>query len=315
MGMPASWSILSIFHYLCLKAAGIIHFGIRGDDAIFSCSMRRYQRYLDLVKEVGFEINFKKTFASPTHGTFCEEFYVREGPFLVKVPTISFRVFNPDQVSLSSIEASLNCGAYTPERRHAIAVLGAPYLLRLAKRYRVNPFLPTYYGGLGFPPKSSVSRCSKKSEAKVRTIDTQGFNVPVLAAISGPNSQRITRGLNLVRFSTCSDCRCTHLDRLRSEMSISAFIQDLKEGRAVRRSFSLSRQLRAQARAWARVAPSYDSKMSGRTYLSMYGRDVWPIASDLQKVFGHLPGVCKRLDMRKDSPPRLSWGPTFFANF
>lgn len=312
MGMPASWSILSVFHYLCLKAAGILNFAIRGDDAVFRTHEEKYQRYLSLVREVGFVMNLKKTFVSPSHATFCEEFYVLDGDFITKVPTVSLRVFNPEQISLSSIQESLSSDAYTPEKRHSIARLGAPYLFAFAKKYKVPAYLPTYYGGLGLPPKTARSSCNKRFEAKIRTIDTQGFNLPCIAAIRGPNSNRSSRGLAALRWSVSSDCRCTHYERLRSEMVMSSFLQDLKEGKAVRQPPSIPRQLRAQASAWSKVHPSYSDGMSGRPYLSLYGRQIYPVASDLESVFSHRSAVCKRHQLREKVVPTLSWAPTFF---
>jgi len=79
MGIPLSWTFLSLVHLLCCLAIGAPEgtFFLKGDDLIAywpNWLVRRYEKFLERLS--GMPLNLHKTFHCLARGVFCEKAYI-----------------------------------------------------------------------------------------------------------------------------------------------------------------------------------------------------------------------------------------------
>lgn len=153
MGLPMSWTLLSILHYAVARMVDPEHnFRIKGDDLIALWSKAQIALFRQLSADIGLVVNDKSA-TSSDKGTFCEGMYSLHGRTLVRLPTFSIRSFvegsilQPDQLlSLARRNVSFKnvaaCQRILLWRR-----CKAP-----AKRNKISLTVPTYLGGLGLVP-------------------------------------------------------------------------------------------------------------------------------------------------------------------
>jgi len=154
MGLPMSWTILSVIHYSVAFAVDIYrNFRIKGDDLIALWTVEQVSLYRELMAACGCSVNETKTFISFNKGFFCERLFVGRWRgrhlrlYLQQTPTV--RSFFPDReasglaLALSPIPAHMN------RAFNRTVQLKFPKLLSLAKSFRLNPYLPISLGGAG----------------------------------------------------------------------------------------------------------------------------------------------------------------------
>jgi hypothetical protein len=174
MGMPPSWAILSVIHYvICHHVDPSDHFRIKGDDLLSYWTMRMVSRYAKLVHSVGLILNQEKSFTSRDRGVFCEKM------FLLELDSVSFDtetyVLRPVDRGLFPLRVVLDksqnyrveAASLVRSKEFHNRIDSLPYgvlqrlqkvafydEIRLAKQYGIDPYAPTYLGGFGLlPPK------------------------------------------------------------------------------------------------------------------------------------------------------------------
>jgi len=306
MGMPCSWAILSLFHYMCFRAAGVNRFAIRGDDAIARLTHREWGRYRSLLKLIGFSLNLEKTFRSPDAGTFCEKCYHLKGEYLCLQPSFPLRILNPEDKTLAIRDIALTAKESMVDsfvvRR--IFTHGMPSIFALAKKYGVPLFLPSFYGGLGFPPSRKTMTTQKQSD-KIRWADTHGLSMPVQVTVTGNNMKKAVSKLSGLRYTSSANETCVHIERLISEVVQPASLLDILDGSRKEVKTSLHRFLKLLSRRYSeipRARGSYRQRCS-----TLFDRQVLVSRASVKSTLKH---VC--MDNER---PKESFGRSFFLNF
>jgi hypothetical protein len=78
MGIPCSWTILSLCHFLAIEVAQCLPKGsyfLKGDDLLGYWSSFQISRYSDALAILGIPLNKQKTLTSKDVGIFCEKVY------------------------------------------------------------------------------------------------------------------------------------------------------------------------------------------------------------------------------------------------
>jgi hypothetical protein len=158
MGMPMSWTALSIIHYCIASLVDCQHnFRIKGDDLIAYWTAQQIQLYQKYSAAVGLLVN-DKTWTHRKLGTFCEgdyELVLKDGPWVVlkRLPTFSLKSFVKNEPFPYEIgERFISRGV----PRELLFDMQAYYHVswrKLAHEKGVNPYAPSRLGGLGFVPK------------------------------------------------------------------------------------------------------------------------------------------------------------------
>jgi hypothetical protein len=236
--------------------------------------------------DFGFKINVEKTFISPDSGTFCERMYRGTGKVLKIVPSISLRFCNPeDEVAvIKDLGRQLSESGLRTAVLHRAVSVGRPDLFLLGKRAGVPLYIPSFYGGLGLPPKGDNRLSSKKESSKVRYADTHGISMPVQVSMAGPRTNEAAKVLNKLKWSVSVSHPCEHIEELSMKALLPAQMIDVAYGDAKEISLSPWRYCkelhkRFEAIGWANARP--------RPYVSMYSRDIQVSAESVYNALGH----------------------------
>jgi hypothetical protein len=159
MGMPMSWTALSVIHY-CIASIidPLCNFRIKGDDLIAHWSDLQIKDYESLAAGVGLLVN-DKTWTHKSLGTFCEGDYrltheARTNWYVLKrLPTFSLKSFVKDEPVPNDIgERFISRGVERQLLRDMQAYFHESWI-KLANARCVNVYAPACFGGLGFIPK------------------------------------------------------------------------------------------------------------------------------------------------------------------
>jgi len=246
MGLPMSWTILSIIHYVVASAVDRSrNFRIKGDDLIALWDDEQILLYSSLIAACGCEVNKTKTFRSYTKGFFCERLYIGRwsGRFLVlvKQETATVRAFFPDREA-SSISLST---LVVPQHRYAafnrtVQIKFKP-LLSLAKSYRLNPYLPVRLGGSGLlRPNPSWQVRSKWDQIFIQSAFS---GLPLidptlqLRPVAGSHSAHLLDVLRKIRYLPLgAGPLCPHVESAVRVFSSACAITDAFRGILPRRN-------------------------------------------------------------------------------
>jgi hypothetical protein len=159
MGMPMSWTALSIIHYCIASQVDELHnFKIKGDDLIAYWSSFQISSYKEIAGSVGLVVN-EKTWTCDRLGTFCEGDYILssdKGGFrhcLRRLPTFSLKSFVKNEPFPHEIgERFVSRGVPRELLRDMQSYFHDSWLV-LCREKGVNAYAPARFGGLGFVPK------------------------------------------------------------------------------------------------------------------------------------------------------------------
>ncbi|QJT93768.1 RNA-dependent RNA polymerase [Erysiphe necator associated narnavirus 36] len=164
MGLPASWTILSMVHYCVAHTVDPKdNFRIKGDDLIALWPPSLIEEYKTLAMEVGLVVNDKSA-VSKNFGTFCEGDYILHGHVLERVPTHSLRIWARGELpSQDDLYKLIGRGV----KRSRLVKLQKLYLKQWkihCKRFGLDLYAPHQLGGGGLlPPKGSRPVSSRTS--------------------------------------------------------------------------------------------------------------------------------------------------------
>jgi hypothetical protein len=159
MGMPMSWTALSIIHY-CIASIvdDMCNFRIKGDDLIASWTAEQITEYKVISAQVGLVVN-EKTWVHDELGTFCEGDYKLSHErgskwfILRRLPTFSLKSFVKDEpVPYEIGERYISRGVDRQLLRDMQGFFHESWIT-LARAKGVNVYAPSCFGGLGFIPK------------------------------------------------------------------------------------------------------------------------------------------------------------------
>jgi len=318
MGMPATWAILSLCHWMIIRETGAKRFAIRGDDAVFRMTSKQYKSYLRNLDNFGFEINAKKTFFSSDMVTFCERMYQLKGDSVHLLPHLGLRFTNPEK----QVEVIRDLHLMTAESGlpvhvvHRAMEIGGSWLFALAKQCKVPKYLPSFYGGMGLPPKSAESRCSRRHEAKIRYADTHGLSMPSSCKVTGTEIEKVMKLLSSLVGSVSVTDPCPHAEEMSTSLIMPAMIEDMINESLKEVSPSPYKYLkRLSARfdsipcAWNGLSAKALKRKGksaappkGRRILDLWTRDVKVSRASTRKVFGHPIGYTCTNEAVKRSP-------------
>ncbi|QJT93777.1 RNA-dependent RNA polymerase [Erysiphe necator associated narnavirus 45] len=167
MGLPASWTLLSMIHYCVAHTVDPKdNFRIKGDDLIALWPPQKIARYKRLAEEVGLIVNDKSA-VSKFIGTFCEKDYFRRGSTLLMFPTHSLRIWaNGEVPSLSDLHSLVKRGV-PRERLVKLQKLFLRPWKKACKGFKLDLYAPPQLcgGGLLHPKGSSKVVGSTTSRA------------------------------------------------------------------------------------------------------------------------------------------------------
>jgi hypothetical protein len=169
MGLPCSWLILSIVHDAICRYVDSIDPGgyyIRGDDLIAYWTLVQVKLYKELMEELGFGVNDKKSFRHPYRGWFCEQSFIfRNGKLEREDSILPLRSFcrPPDEAVIcgSTYEnCNYNFAQWGPilqkwdvsdSRKFSFVSRMFRSNKRLIRKFQDILFLPSEIGGLDYP--------------------------------------------------------------------------------------------------------------------------------------------------------------------
>jgi hypothetical protein len=160
MGMPASWSILTLTHaFVAFKVDSSGSFRIKGDDLIAYWTKAQINQYIDLIENLGYIVKRKCSYIHPTRGLFCENPYeLRHSELIPLEGYFSFKFLsaNTAEFDLPSIARRLHGLVDEGVPREVVCNIQSMYLrkqIRLCRQMSVDPYVPAFFGGMGLVPK------------------------------------------------------------------------------------------------------------------------------------------------------------------
>jgi len=307
MGMPLTWPLLTITHYLICSFVDPKGFWyLKGDDLVCYWTEIMFYRYKVLLRVVGLILNEKKTFVSKNHATFCEGFYRSFKHELRLVPNYPLRglihkprdgqfIENCSNLAWSFVRRGLN-------RHKSFGLLELCYSYELAKfrKSGIQLFYPQYLGGLGLPPLDTEVKLTKGISRYVQGIYLGVYQAKKLyiAPSSGPNVKFFFENyVNKIRYSYAvpKKERCNHIDSIIGEKTKRASANDSFFSPKQIKKASLSVQARKLRQQLAfikktvkrRPVESYD--MTIESSYDLFNR-LWPVPSTLNEIFNHRCG-------------------------
>jgi len=222
MGLPIGWCLLSITHWAIAASVDPQgSFCVRGDDLIAYWTKAQYERYQQLCLQVGFKLNLKKTFLAKRRGTFCEEPYLLVGGHLVRQPSVPIRWLSQADWG-REVAPILETSALVTERvsfgvdrRRLLNVTEFVFheQLTAARAAGVQVYLPTSFGGLGFPPRHPDKVLPLRVHQKVDAIATGApVSPPIIRMRTGPASDSFHKKLAAIQYRCTDVVDCPHLD-------------------------------------------------------------------------------------------------------
>lgn len=173
MGAPCSWIMLSLIHYAICKRVSRLggDFTIRGDDLAAYWTQHQFVLYCDLMSQIGFSINLKKSFKHDSMFTFCERLYYVDplGTAVASDRVVSLRRFSrlpsdkDGREAFTSDRVLSDLPSINGIREFNCSLRVKRALTRLVKRtlpIRGRDFdyiskIPSFLGGFGIFPKMS----------------------------------------------------------------------------------------------------------------------------------------------------------------
>jgi hypothetical protein len=293
MGTPVSWSVLSLCHYMIIRELGLSKFAICGDDAILRLTAEGLVDYHRLLGHFGFTINIAKTFVAPLHGVFCEVLYRanKKNPnHLFRVFTVPMRAFAPeDEEWTTNIQSTFNDVAHhvSLKRLNTATKTAFSEAYASCRRYKVNPYLPLWCGGIGMPPPRSDRTLTRDEAAVVRWVSTHGTSFPIPSATIGTNLNALGRLSQGIKWSVSTLKHCPHLDSVMNELRLGPTLLDLSNGTYERRRFRMQTVIRSMSRRFKMCPRAPVPEITRLTYLSLYGIELTPSRESVRSCIGH----------------------------
>jgi len=290
MGMPCSWAILSLIHYMIMRSCGIRDFAIRGDDALAVMAERQWDEYVGLVESSGMRINRQKTYVGPDFGTFCERLYEKVGNNMVLRPSLGLRMFNPENRAivlkdLSSVAGESLLPLHTVHRSIS---LGARWLFDLARKFKVPKYLPSFYGGIGLPPPSRKWKSRRYETWKIRYAATHGLPLTNQLIIGGKYAKIVARSLAKIKVSLSTSHPCLHVERLVMDALLPAQISDIRSGYRTSRELTCTQYMEQMKRIWDAIPSARGGKLfSDYLYMDLYSHRPTASAESVSLALGH----------------------------
>jgi hypothetical protein len=233
MGLPVSWTALSIIHYcVCYSVDSDYNYRHTGDDLVALWTQEQIDSFEEMSASVGLVVN-DKTIKSMDFATFCEGDYVPERSgngkvTLRRLPTFSIRsLVNNVPLAFSECATLISRGVPQEELSRLQKVYHKSWF-HLCNEAGVNPFAPRSFGGLGLC--SSLERTLDPLTTKIVNAAHNGtlmFHEHMDAMTRGGLTQRAVRVLSSVVFRADPELDYTPMfEFLSSEMIAQASFFD-----------------------------------------------------------------------------------------
>lgn len=290
MGLPTSWAILSLFHWMLCRSVGLRNFALRGDDMICRMTEDQFSDYEERSRALGLSLNYRKTFISADAGVFCEEHYRVDRDQLILVPACSLRWVNPSDTERPVLTLSETCEGiarkgYSRHRLRSIACAMYPELF--SSRYKAPLYVPSRFGGRGLPPPSPGSKVKPFEGEKIVYACTHGCSPPVSFSVTGPAQTLLSKHLGQVVWSTSVKDACLHYDRVVSLSRSRCVISDIAHGCVKERSLSLS-EIYALLSKYFRSLPLAKGRGRSYTYIRLHRLELLPSMQSVFRLTGHI---------------------------
>jgi hypothetical protein len=225
MGLPLSWTILDLTHYLiCRVVDPSMRFRIKGDDILAYWSVEQIKRWKFFCRMVGFVVNDKKSFNSRDAGTFCEAHYILREDGLHIQPTLSVKTFvttgNVDRFQvISSISDQAYKRGVSPKRTNLLLGMYFPRELRFAREKKLPLYLPSSMGGLGMIPDDPSRKMTLKESMwywGCLEKDLPTLHVPSGLSVDGPFIRKVRQQMDkcVYRSSLRKADECPHFEAI-----------------------------------------------------------------------------------------------------
>jgi hypothetical protein len=226
MGLPASWTILTITHYLiCSAVDRQQRWFIKGDDLAALWGRKEIKRYKKLCAAVGLLVNTKKSFVAPNRLTFCEGMFElrldRSPPGFYLLPSLSLKGFTTLETGTRYTDMATIMNEGVRRGVHVnkvtrIAHAAWPKDYACARKMRVHKYVPPVFGGLGFPHENPNSLVPTRIASLCLGSLEKGTSAPSTLIFSAPSPQLkvVARLLKKVLYKTgVSETQaCLHFD-------------------------------------------------------------------------------------------------------
>jgi hypothetical protein len=184
MGMPASWSILSLTNYwAAIDAAPKSSFRIKGDDLIGYWTKRQINTYQANIRGLGYIVKTSSSYVSLSRGLFCENPYEVRNGYLVPLEgyfSLKFLSQNlPDQINLFALADRFHNLVNEGVPRKIVSSLQGLFLkkeIQKSWQARIDPYVPRMFGGLGLVPKDPDKYPSTHYQRIARRLVSKPFD-------------------------------------------------------------------------------------------------------------------------------------------
>lgn len=295
MGTPVSWAVLSLLHYMILRTVtGNKYFAICGDDAIARMDMLTFNWYKDMLFSVGLELNLSKTFLSDSYGTFCEGYYKAskgDRGLLSRLPAVPTRVFNPSESDWTSniqqiFKEYVNLGVSLRKLNRATKV-AFPHVYYMCRNYQVNPYLPTFLGGVGLPPPRDDCYLTVEEKAVYRWVCTHGTSFPIPNSMTGNHLKLLQPKLSAIKYSTSTIDPCPHVERVITDLTMAAEIADVSDGSRTERKFSMATVIRSMSRRYRLLPRAWGGDLRLTKIIDVWNMELKASRASVRSATGH----------------------------
>jgi hypothetical protein len=184
MGMPPSWSILSLTnYYAAVKAAPKSAFRIKGDDLIAYWTLEQIERYKFNITSLGYIVKESSSYVNPTRGLFCETPYEVRAGWLTPLEgyfSLKFLSQNQsDEINLFSIADRFHNLLDEGVPRSVVCTLQDLFVrkqIRASWSANIDPYVPRLYGGLGLVPRLPNRRPNTRYQRIVKRLVDRPFD-------------------------------------------------------------------------------------------------------------------------------------------
>jgi hypothetical protein len=170
MGCPLGWSILSLINYYCgINADPTGQFVIKGDDLLAYWNKRNRSKYRELARLFGLVVKNERqgSFVGRDRGFYCERPFAinQDGEIRQLDGYVSLRLLVEDQPASGAKASITDAGLVKAQSLHKL-VESVPrqvvfdlqkivcgHILTLASIFKIDPYVPIIFGGLGLVPK------------------------------------------------------------------------------------------------------------------------------------------------------------------
>jgi len=301
MGLPASWTILSMSHLIIAERVDPLGlFWIKGDDLIAYWTQNQWASYRSLMEVTGMVVNTTKSFVAESRGTFCEALYELREEGLQLIPTLSLRGFI-HRSSLGNAYDNLNTVMRESIRRGvsrrvvwSVAKVTNKDLLRISSKFGADPLIPREFGGLGLPSEEPYALVPQKFESQFWFNLDKGIkrDPTIRLRAQGGLSKKFENLLDKLDYRSGVPRECKHILETETRVRLYLSLFDEKAEETSVKINPFLRSLQRRRKALLKGSKVRDVRLTWAV-MEILIKSLRPTQKSLFQVWRHCAAVCE----------------------